>query len=334
MKRRLIFGAHVVISSCLLVAGMQIYDNQPDGDSACPIQDTTHTESADGSAIGIHNYGCRDHGVNVVWSVSVPRECEQGGCGLIIDIHGATMNAEVENNGSQLREYGWKARRRGAAVSYVVAQPNLTDLFDSTSMLDPSSVFGGAYLNELASMDAFIEDLKARFKVNPNHMHLYGFSRGTHTANVYYCDEKRRAQFASFGMHGEQLKCDVNDKPLIMLNGLSDLHQKDRNAQAIRRLDALGATSSVVHADWNDTAQGVEWVLGLFPSAAARGQRLHTRHRLGDKWYESIQHNGATYPLVGHCLPTTQADGWLHCQANFDTGEEIIDFFIAHPGGG
>ncbi len=95
----------------------------------------------------VRHYGCIDNNINVVWTVSIPKPCENGGgnCGLIIDIHGALMDAKSEDLGSKLRHYGFHAQHYGAPTPFIVMQPNLSDLFDQHLLLDINSIIGQAY---------------------------------------------------------------------------------------------------------------------------------------------------------------------------------------------
>ncbi|MEM8594332.1 MAG: hypothetical protein AAGF06_05885 [Pseudomonadota bacterium] len=334
-----------VLSLCLMgVLGTQmahainVLDNQPKADAACPIEDVSHTEHSQTGEITVRNYGCNDNNRNVVWSVSVPKVCEQEACGLIIDIHGAGMNAHMQNAGSKLRHYGQIAKTRGAKVAYIVAQPNFTDFFDVHVGFDLSSVLGNAYINELPGMERFVDDIKSSFDIDPNHIHMYGFSRGTHTTNVFYCDEEKQSQYASFVMHGEKLTCDVQDnKPLLMINGIFDFFTPNQQARVNSRIMASlrdqGYQESVVLSERNWRNKKLTFVRdGWFFKIVFAGQHEHRRFLQGDaKWFESIEHSGASLPLAGHCLPVASKAGFLTCRSTFDVGAKIIDFFIAHP---
>jgi polyhydroxybutyrate depolymerase len=318
-----------IIFSSFSFAGSQPSSNL----SSCPISNTSDTETWWGLAIGVRNYGCIDNNINVVYSVSIPKACVSGGCGLIIDIHGATMNANDEDKGTKLRWHGWKAQQHfGAKTPYIVIQPNLTDFFDSQG-LDLQSVFGDAYLAEMPSMEKFIDDAIVKFNIDKSRIHLTGFSRGTHTVNEFYCDNIKGAKYASFGMHGEKLKCSVKkNRPLLLINGRKDIWTPNQQAYVNRNVMASlrdkGFTETVLHSDPNWTKQVYEWNTGLW-----RGQHEHRRftREKGKKFFESIEHSGKSVPLAGHCMPVKNDWGHLACYANFNTGAKLIKFFIAHP---
>jgi len=308
--------------------------HQPIPNAACPITDTSPTTihlPFGLQIMGVHHYGCNDDNINIVWTVSVPDGCDKGGCGIIFDIHGATMNALDQEKGTKLRVLGNRAVRRGASTPYIVAQPNLTDFFDSQG-LDLFSVFGDAYVAELPAMKKFIDDAILKFNVDRNRIHVTGFSRGTHTVNEFYCNAAEREKYASFSMHGEILKCKIHkNKPLILTNGIKDWltpnKPKYENSRVMNKLRSKGFTETLVHQDPN--WRSPDWVDGLI-----EGKYEHRRFtNRGDQfWFESIEHSGDAYPAAGHCFPRTGNNyGWLRCLTTFNVGEKIIDFFIAHP---
>ncbi|RXJ69054.1 hypothetical protein CS022_23980 [Veronia nyctiphanis] len=243
------------------------------------------------------------------------------------------MNAEGENRGSKLRQYGLNAVSYGAASPYIVIQPNFTDLFDKQEKggIDIESVLGGAYLNELPSLKAFIDDAIVKFGIDENRIHMYGFSRGTHTVNEFYCDKTERARYASFAMHGEKLKCNLkSNKPLLLVNGIYDFltpnNQSKENKRVMNLLRDKGYGESVVisESDWEKPY----WDWSTWTKV---GRYEHRRFLKGNRWFESIEHSGKAKPLFGHCHPVTSDWGFLRCHTSFDIGEKIIRFFIAHP---
>jgi polyhydroxybutyrate depolymerase len=329
--KNLIIGSNLLLASTFstfVIAG------QPPVDDVCSISNASSTGS--GWDIGSRNYGCTDDngGNNVVFTVSIPAACTSGGCGLIIDIHGATMNAELQNRGSKLRQYGATAISRGASTPYIVVQPNLSDLFDKNEIIDIGSLFGGAYANEMPVIEKFTDNVINRFNIDYNRIHMYGFSRGTHTANEYYCSKEKGEMYASFVMHAEKLKCNPQkNKPLLQINGRKDFltpnNQSVENRRVIALLRSKNYKEVVIHSDPNWEKMIPEWLL-------LRGQYEHRRFTSGNKeqrFYESIEHSAKSGFLAGHCFPV-KGDDYSglegRCLATFEIGEKIIDFFIKH----
>ena len=219
LRRMLVAAIVGSFAHSAMASSVPLIDSQPSPEDSCPISLAGSTENADGS-VGVRHYGCDAYGTNVVYTVAIPPGCEMGGCGLIYDNHGASMNAAQQNAGTHLREFGWSATDRGAATPYVVVQPNLTDLFDEGG-LDPNSVAGGAYTNELPNILYFVDHVIAVLNVDRDRTHMYGFSRGASTASAIYCNATNRNLFASYAVGGGGISCDI-DAPLLILNGIND----------------------------------------------------------------------------------------------------------------
>ncbi len=301
----------------------------PKRENRCEINNTSPTLNADGSP-GIRSYVCVVDLVNVTWSVSVPEGCQSGGCGLIVDIHGATMNAGILDAGTQMRAFGRRAMEYGAITPYIVLQPNLTDLFDEYTGWDFESVFGGAYDNEIPNLAAFTALAIDAWHVDQNRVHLMGFSRGTWTANVFYCDPEGLGHvFASTVMLGERLTCaPVANKPLMVVNGEYDLGHSATNDAIYMSLRQQGFTQEIIFnpEDWHQIKTSFNQ--GIYTTT---GSHQHIRLKKDNVWVELIEHSGVTLPLAGHCMPSTQPDNWLVCQTDFDLGQKAVEFFIAHP---
>ena len=60
------------------------------------------------------------------YDVTVPDACAAGGCGLVLDVHGATMSGKMEDANTDMRALG-------AKYGYVVVQPNANPAPPSSS---------------------------------------------------------------------------------------------------------------------------------------------------------------------------------------------------------
>jgi hypothetical protein len=69
-----------------------------------------------------------------VYTVTVPPDCVHGGCGLILDNHGATMNAAQQMPAPNYGSMAGPRRQYGAPTPFIVVQPNLTDLLTLTKL--------------------------------------------------------------------------------------------------------------------------------------------------------------------------------------------------------
>lgn len=304
-----------------------LLDNQPVPTDTCDVSNRHHTESPTGDVIGVRQYGCVLNSRNVVFTVSIPKACETVSCGLIVDQHGATMNAEQENAGTHLREFGWQATRYGASTPYIVVQPNMSDLIDNvTGHLDVASVTGLPYANELPVLLSFVRNAVQALNVDPRRVHFHGFSRGGFTASRIYCDTATRDLFASYVGSGSFLGCAVT-RPYMQFTGLTDPNTMLADA-VVSRFKAGGARAQVLSEDANWQTPAISISGGKL---TLTGKQQHMRYVQGMSKLEFVKHSGAALPLAGHCLPAQGPAGWLVCPATFDMGRKILDFFIRNP---
>lgn len=320
--------------SSITQAYIPLFDNQPFATDLCPISTNTNHTVVNGE-ITARTYDCYVEGTNVVYSLAVPEGCELGGCGLIVDNHGATMNANTENNGTQLREYGNTAVSRGALTPYIVLQPSFTDGFDDAGLfLDIGSVVGGGYATELPNMINVIDQVINAFNVDEDRMHFYGFSRGASTMNLFYCNETLKNKFASYAGGGGGSSCAVQaGKPLMIVNGISDPGQEFIGSATGNVEDFMLQQPNMVHQviqisdNWPNRNIGFSFWEGI----TWTGTHYHQRFESGDYILETVRHSAKGFPYIGHCHPRTGIDRWLVCRADFDLGQKLIDFFIANP---
>jgi len=308
-------------------AYLPLVDNQPLAFRSCPLERAVSTAAGNGR-IGSMNVECRVNGIDVVYTVTVPPGCEAGGCGLILDTHGMSMNAAQQNAGTKLRQFGWTATQYGAPTPFIVVQPNLTDLFDRDRLIDIDSVIGRAYGNEVPNITYFIQHLVSLYRVDSRRTHMYGFSRGGATVNAFYCDASLSGLFASYAIGGYGFEC-APGKPLLMLYGDSDVIAPGAIDDAESRVLALGGVS--VTRVVNDPGYATPNLVWTWGGIQRQGRHHHLRFVRGDVVLETIRHSGSTLPLLGHCHPSRDWNSWLVCHANMDTGRKLLEFFIRNP---
>jgi poly(3-hydroxybutyrate) depolymerase len=317
----------LTVLSPMASAYLPLIDNQPITFRSCPLGQPVSTESWFGR-VGSMNVRCEVNGIDVVYTVTVPPGCEKGGCGLILDNHGMSMNAAQQNAGTKLRQHGWVAKNFGAPTPFIVVQPNLTDLFDRNKLIDISSVVGGAYLNELPNLQYFINHMIDVYQVDTNRTHMYGFSRGGKTANAFYCDMGSSQLFASYAVGGMDLDCAI-DKPMMLIIGDGDFAAPNGIAEAEAAF--LGQGGVTTRAIVNDPGYSrPNWVF-TWSGLQRKGRHHHLRFTAGDRLLETIRHSGSTIPLFGHCHAANEYNSWIVCYANMETGRKLIDFFIRNP---
>ena len=293
----------------------------PEATAECPNSNIAATLSPDEP----RRYECND----LVFTVSIPSECEQGGCGLILDQHGVLMNAENQNDGTHMRTMGWHAETRGADTPYIVVQPNLD------RYLSGGEIYPGDF-NKDKVLDFINQGLDA-WQVDHARVHAVGFSQGT-IDMVYKLQCENAQQFASLAMIAavyDPMDCPLSQTPMFEIVGKYDVNYYaldviNRSRDNYRAL--MGEhVEEVIHQD-------------SFWQIYGSGQHVHTRYEGNGYLYEYLVHSavgGILQPLTlgfdgGHCLPDGHnADNYLRevvCyQANFRLGEKLIDFFIANP---
>ena len=311
-----------------------LVDNQPVADEFCPFTNNmspTTSYKQDGS-LDAREFYCVDDNVNIVWSITIPEGCDSGGCGLILDMHGAGMNANTQNYGTKMRELGSDAEAFGASTPYIIAQPSMTDLIDDqTGGIDLDSLLplqdNRAYVNELPHINNIMQDLISTFDVDTSRIHWYGFSRGSHTISHVLCgDFNLDFPIASYAFAGGEIKCDLPaNTPILMINGLTDTLTSDKmafqdNAEAFMRTIPNIQEETLYEDDNWEQQQGF-----LFFKV---GQHIHKRFSNEDYIFESIRHSAQSVPMFGHCHPVIGYERWLACRANFDIGEKMLQFFI------
>lgn len=308
-------------------AYIPLVDNQPITFNSCPISNPIHTQKWNGN-IGSFNIECRVDGIDVVYTVTVPKGCENGGCGLVLDVHGMSMNANQQNAGTKLRQFGWVATDYGASTPYIVVQPNLTDIFDRNKLIDFSSLVGGAYDNEIGNLVYFTNHVIDVYNVDTNRTHMYGFSRGGLTVNAFYCQTGLSDMFASYGIGGMDFRCPA-DKPMMLIVGDDDSAAEgaiDAAEQVVKSMSGVSTTIIKNDPDYYNAKYVFTWA-GL----QRKGMHHHVRYQVGDFILETIRHSGSTLPLLGHCHASKDYNSWIVCHANMETGKKLIKFFIQNP---
>jgi poly(3-hydroxybutyrate) depolymerase len=259
---------------------------------------------------GHHQFSCDG---SLTYDVEVPAACASGGCGLVLDVHGLTMNADQEDQGSHMRALGDQ-------YGYVVVQPTAPGAIPSW---DPTSTFGPLVFS-------FVQTAAAAMAVDPHRLHGMGFSQGggmtwwmiCHHADVF-------ASMAPLSAGG--------------VAGCTFLGS-DVPSQQIPILDAHGHKDNVVNFQLSAIPQRdaalAYWQFG--PGAVFEMDSAHTATRYltdGGTPFEFYEHDyqAGSSLLGGHCFPGGTDVGPLPDQfgcadpQQFDWGQRAMDFFRAHP---
>lgn len=253
---------------------------------------------------GLHRFACD----GLTYHVSVPGACAAGGCGLVVDLHGATMNAAIEDANTGMRALGDK---RG----YVVVQPDATasPMFLGMPTWNPDA--------DDAKIVATTKVLQQAFAIDAKKVHLMGFSAGGALGFRVLC--KNPDAFASYALAaGSGCSSPTKKVPVLYMQGRRDMLESF-TSKAVPQRDVL------VNA----------WKLGAGTKIAGDGRFARTR--FGDA-LEFLEHDYASpSPILGgHCYPGSTNFGAEHGEllpffcagsAGFAWGEAAMAFFVAHP---
>ena len=268
------------------------------------------------TSAGHHAFECD----GLTYDLEVPPQCLAGGCGLIVDVHGFTMSAQMQDANTDMRA-------RGLEHDFIVLQPNANPappLASWNPATDDDKVF------------AFLQRVATVFAVDPDRIHFTGFSQGGFMSWRFACAHAdvlaSVAPGAACGNGGGAFPDCVFD---------------DANAPS-EPLDVLylhGTTDALVNiACAQPRIDAVVEHFGLGPAMPVEQDDGHRwiRHASDEMVLEYIEHDyAAGSPLIlGHCFPGSTDPGdatgqvfSFACEGDnaFVWGEAVMDFFLAHP---
>lgn len=278
-------------------------------DAAAPANCTVPAKA------GHHQLNCGE----IVYDLHVPAACVGGPCGLVVDVHGMTMSAAMQDANTGMRALG-------EANGYVVLQPNANPAPPGSSW-NPNT--------DDDKILSYLSAVIAALKIDQKRVHFMGFSQGGWMSWRMVC--KHPGIFASIApgagcsfsgtegcafADGQPAPAPV---PVLYMHGTKDVLQPfDCAKQQI-----------------NATIKG--WQLKPVKTLEQDDKHVWTRYEGGTgAQFEFIQHDyaaGAIF-LGGHCYPGSSDDGKAAGQlasfackdpAAFHWGKAAMAFFIAHP---
>ena len=275
---------------------------------AAPVADDCITDVSTGD----HTFSCS----GLTFLVMVDDMCTKYACGLIFDVHGATMSGKQMRDNTHLQELA-------PPHGYLVVHPSAT-----------SANTGGTWdlTNDPPKVADFMTRMIKAFYVDTTRVHVTGFSQGGAMTWWFLCNQNDL--LASAGpVAGALNTTPCMDKnwnprvPILNMNGIKD--------QASTITSSRTLLTNVVN------------VLSLTGGDQIDGDGHWTRARWvgdGGMLLDSIEHDyGGQAVLDGHCIPggtdisgspnnfglnaTTCTTGDI--QLNW--GPTILQFFIDHP---
>ena len=278
---------------------------------------------------GHRTYTCN----GVAFDVEVPGACVAGGCGIILDVHGLTMSAAMEDANTELRA-------RGGSAGFIVVQPSAKPAPPQASWSESDD----------PNVHDFLTRAMAVYAVDPARVHMTGFSQGGFMTWRFLCSYADL--FASVAPAAAASNCPVvgnpSGAPACSFTGaevpsrrLPILYMHGRADQNYIPFSCAQPQVDAIASAW-----------GLTPEGVAASSSTYTRTRWSDTAgtvVELLAHDyssSAQVPLVapskleGHCFPGSTDPGNqpgqlfpFRCEqpASFAWGAEVVAFFVAHP---
>lgn len=278
---------------------------------------------------GHHVYPCN----GLDFDVEVPTACTGGGCGIILDVHGLTMSAAMEDANTELRA-------RGAAAGFVVVQP-------SANPTPPQASWGAS--DEPKVYD-FLTRAIAVYAIDPDRVHMTGFSQGGFMTWRFLCSHAEL--FASVAPAAAASNCAVVGNPAgapacsftgaeVPSRKVPILYMHGRADDNYIPFDCAQPQVDAIVGAWGLSSDGV-----------VESSATFTRNRWSDTAgtvVELLAHDyssSAQVPFIsasvlqGHCFPGSTDPGdqpgqlfSFRCEqpASFVWGTEVVEFFVAHP---
>jgi poly(3-hydroxybutyrate) depolymerase len=295
-----------------------------------PIQPPAAVGCVTDVAPGLHEFAC-DTTTHVV---SVPERCVTTACGVIVDVHGGSMSADMEDKNTNLRALGKQ-------FGYIVIQPNAL----------PNAFLAGARTFVAGEDDVrvlnILMDVTRAFHADMKRIHMTGFSEGGYMTWRWICKHSELLASAAPAAAGWQ----CTTLP-ITVEVACQFAGSDVPARQIPILYMQGMKDNLV-----SPSCVVSWLEGnVFPvlrlgqgsvtasDAGFQRTRYESPERIA---FEFIQHQYSTdaqffgVAIGGHCYPgstdfTPSLPGQLMgfgCkdQVSFNWGEEVVRFFVQNP---
>jgi hypothetical protein len=280
-----------------------------DGSVAVSHPSPTPNDCIQDVSAGKHTYSCE----GLSFDVTVPAACITKPCGLVVDVHGLTMSAQMEDNNTDMSALGKK-------YGYIVLQPDAPGA-------PPLAAWSGA---EDKAVYNFMLRVITTWHVNTKRIHITGFSQGgqmTWRFLATYGALLASAAPAGFcwGFTGPP-KVKV---PLLYMQGTKD---------SAVELCCNTAQKSVLEP------LTAKWQLGAGTVMAKGAGYEHMRYTgPGGALLEVLTHDyvATSTILAGHCYPgskdvtpsiTGQLFGFACTGKNpIHWGEIAMKFFVAHP---
>ena len=277
---------------------------------------------------GHHSFSCD----SITYEVEIPAACTTGGCGVVVDVHGATMTADAENKSTGLKT-------SAAAAGYVVVQPTapFVGLIHSwTPSTDDPKVW------------TFLQQLRTALLIDSKRIHFTGFSQGgAMTYRMLCAHADVLASVAPVAAADGQTLGTVTP-PFVLDCAFSGSAMPSQQLPVLQMHGTADALVPFSKGTQQRDAAVTAWSLGSPTTVTTNAKFVHTRYTSASGTVvEFLQHDyvapaNLVYYLGGHCLPGGQdlptgsfptTTMYFSCSepTGFSWGQMVMQFFVAHP---
>lgn len=263
----------------------------------------------------------------VMFDVEVPSGCESG-CGIVVDVHGATMSAEMEDNNTSMRAIG-------SANQFIVIQPSAPAGFPWAMWAEDDGLL----------VEAFTDAVATALAADRDRIHLMGFSDGGMMTWEVLCSGTEL--FASVAPAAA-----ANGESCEVLGGLVDVGgclPSDGDEFVAPGVDVLFmAAREDALVDYSCAENQIASMTAAFglggPTVVASDDNFDWQRFVGsgERVVEVLSHDYTSDNIIlrGHCYPGStdagDAEGQLFSfactqETAFHWGEAAMQFFLAHP---
>ena len=273
-----------------------------------PIEAPVASGCIDDVSAGDHTFTCG----GIPFLTMVDEQCTTHACGLIMDVHGATMTGAVMRMNNRLHEL---APPKG----YIAVAPT-----------EPSGAWD--FPTQMPILADFIDQMIVAFHLDTRRIHVTGFSMGSGATFWFLCNRPELIASAgpvtgasasqitveSTGMPCiESLDGDWQPRvPILFMSGTMDTALTAEAAQA--RTDAIVSQLSLTGGD------------------EVEGDASYRRRRwtgADGMVFDFLTHDYSGV-VGGHCIPGPTPDVIYGCTSGdvaLDWGQTVLDWFVEHP---
>lgn len=287
-------------------------DDSPEDEFEPPVADGC----IDDVSPGVQTFMCDE----LSFQVTIPDECVEAPCGLILDVHGWFMTGEQEAAESEIDVLGIEH-------GYIAVHPTAT-LAPGRLSSEPEPSWRQG--EDDIALHAFLEHAIEVLRIDPKRVHLMGFSQGGGMTWRMLCDYPEMfasvspgAAATGYGLPSSGGICEGGGMPdeqvpVMFLHGTNDA------------LSPFGVAAS------QHDALIAGWEMREVEVLSEDDSHVWTRYENDEgNVYEFLEHDYES-PfdfLKGHCFPGSPVGSIFSCKgdAAFAWGPVAIEFFKQHP---